>query len=189
MAKLNGFGAVHRMIQPHVNQTTTVVFLIATSDAMHKMSSRYLIKKNTKAKKGISPVIATVILVAVAVVIAAALAGFSSSLFGSYSQNSQITIRSIQMFDTGAGTLDMVNKGASAETVNTVSGTFASGVVSYTLLPADNPTIGANSDNSAALTAFALPTAPGDIVAGQTVTITVQTESGQQYSLSTVVQT
>ncbi|AIF82470.1 archaeal flagellin-like protein [Candidatus Nitrososphaera evergladensis SR1] len=36
---------------------------------------------NRRAKKGISPVIATVILVAVAVVIAAALAGFSSSLY------------------------------------------------------------------------------------------------------------
>jgi flagellin-like protein len=49
------------------------------------MSNKTFNARNNKAKKGISPVIATVILVAVAVVIAAALAGFSSSLFGTYS--------------------------------------------------------------------------------------------------------
>ena len=186
MAKLNGFGAVHRYIQPHVNQTTTVVFLIATYDAKHKMSSRYLIKKNTKAKKGISPVIATVILVAVAVVIAAALAGFSSSLFGSYSQNSQVTIRSLTMAVNGDGNIDMVNKGGSAETVTSVAGTFASGLVSYTLVAADNPVVEANSFNDAI--DFVLPLIPGDVVEGQQVTLTVTTASGQQYSVSTIVQ-
>jgi flagellin-like protein len=45
-------------------------------------------------RKAISPVIATVILVAVAVVIAAAMAGFAGSLFGTYSQNAQIKISS-----------------------------------------------------------------------------------------------
>lgn len=48
------------------------------------MSYKAFNPKN-RTKKGISPVIATVILVAVAVVIAAALAGFASSLFGTYS--------------------------------------------------------------------------------------------------------
>ena len=182
-----GFGALDRMIQPHVNQTTTVVFLIATNDAMHKMSSRYLIKKNTKAKKGISPVIATVILVAVAVVIAAALAGFSSSLFGSYSQNSQVTIRALTMDVTGDGNIDMVNKGGSAETVTSVAGTFASGLVSYTLDPlTDNPVVEANSFNDAI--DFVLPLVAGDVVEGQQVTLTVTTASGQQYSVSTIVQ-
>jgi flagellin-like protein len=159
------------------------------------MSNRYL-KNNTKAKKGISPVIATVILVAVAVVIAAALAGFSSSLFGSYSQNSQVQIRSISMADTGAGSLDMVNKGATAETVQKVSANVAGTTYVYTLVVGDFPTIDANSDNSANPTTFDFSdvlTSPaamaaGTITSGQTVTITVQTASGQQYTLSTVVQ-
>lgn len=149
------------------------------------MSNRYL-KNNTKAKKGISPVIATVILVAVAVVIAAALAGFSSSLFGSYSQNSQVQIRSVSMDNLGVGTLDIVNKGASAETVSSVSASIAGTAYTYTLLAADNPTIDANSDNSGALTAFNLGVAVGDLDVGQTATITVQTTSGQQYTISTV---
>ena len=100
---------------------------------MHKMSSRYLNNKNRKAKRGISPVIATVILVAVAVVIAAALAGFSSSLFGSYSQNAQIQIRSVELHADGTGFLDIVNKGASAETVSKVSATIGPTGGSYTI--------------------------------------------------------
>lgn len=155
------------------------------------MSNRYL-KNNTKAKKGISPVIATVILVAVAVVIAAALAGFSSSLFGSYSQNSQVQIRSIELSEDGSGTLNMVNKGASAETVSSVSGTFASGKTTYVLVALDNPIIEANSENTGITFDLAdaanlpAPMAAADLVAGQTVTITIQTSSGQQYSISTV---
>jgi flagellin-like protein len=57
------------------------------------MSNRHLI--GNRKRKGISPVIATVMLVAVAVVIAAALAGFSGSLFGSYSSGPQVKIQSM----------------------------------------------------------------------------------------------
>ena len=173
------------------------MFLVSAYDANDKMSIRYL-SKSKKAKKGISPVIATVILVAVAVVIAAALAGFSSSLFGSYSQNAQIQIRSVELHADGTGFLDVVNKGASAETVSKVSATIGPTGGSYTIadIAVVNPTVGANSATPSDFTdpdamSFAMVTiaAPADLVAGQTVTITVQTQSGQQYSLSTVVQT
>ena len=159
------------------------MFLVSTYAANGKMSIRYL-SKSKKAKKGISPVIATVILVAVAVVIAAALAGFSSSLFGSYSQNSQVQIRSVTMDVDGAGTLDMVNKGGSSETVTTVQANVGGAQISYTLLAADNPTIEANGENNNVT--FDLPGA-AIFTAGQTATITVTVQSGQQYSLSTVV--
>ena len=150
------------------------------------MSSRYL-KNNTKAKKGISPVIATVILVAVAVVIAAALAGFSSSLFGSYSQNAQIQIRSSTMDVDGVGQLDIVNTGASSETVSRVSANIA-GVTFEDpapegAAPTDPPVIQANSDG---VVNFDLVVAPA-LDEGQSVSITVTTTSGQQYTLSTRV--
>ena len=150
------------------------------------MSNRYL-KNNTKAKKGISPVIATVILVAVAVVIAAALAGFSSSLFGSYSQNSQVTLRSITVDVTNdAGSIDVVNKGGSPETIVSISAANFGTVAAANILP--NPAvIPANSEG----TVTWLPVTNGGMAttdAGKTVTMTVQTQSGQSYTLSTVLQ-
>jgi flagellin-like protein len=79
------------------------------------MSNRHLI--GNRKRKGISPVIATVMLVAVAVVIAAALAGFSGSLFGSYSSGPQVKIQSMSLDITGAGTIVMSNNGNSDDSV------------------------------------------------------------------------
>jgi flagellin-like protein len=77
---------------------------------------------NKKSRKGISPVIATVILVAVAVVIAAALAGFSSSLFGTYSsQGAAVNVKSLEIQSNGDFTLDMVNNGNTRDEVVSVS--------------------------------------------------------------------
>jgi flagellin-like protein len=77
---------------------------------------------NKKSRKGISPVIATVILVAVAVVIAAALAGFSSSLFGTYSSaGAAVTVRSITMDVDGVGRVELVNSGNVADELVSVS--------------------------------------------------------------------
>jgi len=98
-----------------------IMLLLVQIILFGKMSNRYLIKKN-KAKKGISPVIATVILVAVAVVIAAALAGFSSSLFGTYSSaGASVTVKSITMDDVGHGTVVLVNSGNVADELVSVS--------------------------------------------------------------------
>jgi flagellin-like protein len=80
------------------------------------------IKTFKKSRKGISPVIATVILVAVAVVIAAALAGFSSSLFGTYSSaGAAVTVRSITMDVDGVGRVELVNSGNVADELVSVS--------------------------------------------------------------------
>jgi flagellin-like protein len=89
------------------------------------MSTGYLTKKkiaNNRRKKGISPVVATVILVAVAVVIAAALAGFAGSLFGSYSNGPQIKVRSLTIDSaTGDGVLTVSNAGNQGDTVKNIS--------------------------------------------------------------------
>jgi flagellin-like protein len=87
------------------------------------MSNRYLkkIDQNRRKKAGISPVVATVILVAVAVVIAAALAGFSGSLFGSYSNGPQVKIQSMTIHEDGSIELTMSNAGNAADTVTKIS--------------------------------------------------------------------
>ena len=168
---------------------------------MVQMSNRYLSKK-TKTRKGISPVIATVILVAVAVVIAAALAGFSSSLFGSYSQNPQLAITRLTVYNTAHaqssdGTMQVVNSGGSADTIASVAianyGSAVAASPGYTevylgtvagtapSIPANGAeTIGFNQLDDSGLTA-------PNLVSGQPVTVTITTTSGQQFTLSTII--
>jgi len=165
---------------------------ISAGDLITVMSYKTL-NKGTKAKKGISPVIATVILVAVAVVIAAALAGFSSSLFGSYSQSSQITVRSVTaevgdvLGDDLIVTMDIVNKGGAPETVTTVVvQNFGEAAAGDILVGLGAPIIPANG--AAIVDATVTADAGKDLDPGQTVTMTVTTQSGQSYTISTVVQ-
>ena len=148
-----------------------------------KMSSTTRHLKNAKkSRKAISPVIATVILVAVAVVIAAAMAGFAGSLFGSYSQNSQVQIRSATLDTQGNIALDMVNKGASPETVTAISipGKDANNVA-FDPVTLGAVNIPANGEATVTATANTGP------LSGQHITLTVTMNSGSQYTISTVV--
>jgi len=170
---------------------------ISAGDLITVMSYKTL-NKGTKAKKGISPVIATVILVAVAVVIAAALAGFSSSLFGSYSQSAQVQIRTMSIGTDGVDTsirMEIVNKGGAPETVSSVvienfdEARYSTTQTGEITLDDDTsaPVILANGE-------AVIHVQPGFIgvttvpTPGATVTTTVTTQSGQSYTISSVVQ-
>jgi flagellin-like protein len=155
------------------------------------MSYKTFNAKN-KAKKGISPVIATVILVAVAVVIAAALAGFSSSLFGTYSSaGAAVTVKSITMDSAGVGNVVLVNSGNVAdklvsmsvaglapvtpsEETNTATGVGA--IVPLTVYP------NSNGEMEASFTI-----AGGNFSAGQVVTLKLTLQSGSQLTQSVIV--
>jgi flagellin-like protein len=149
------------------------------------MSNRYLkkIDQNRRKKAGISPVVATVILVAVAVVIAAALAGFSGSLFGSYSNGPQIKVKSLEILsvDNGAtGTLTLSNAGNQADTVQSIS--LGDHVVT---LDDDPATMPANTDSKDFDFAY---TSPGDdLVTGQQVSAIVKMQSGAQITQTITV--
>ena len=139
-----------------------------------KMSNRHLIKKN-KAKKGISPVVATVILVAVAVVIAAALAGFSGSLFSSYSNGPQIKIQSMTVSATGPAVSELVmsNAGSAADTVLKVHIEGVGDAPIDEVIPANSSPI--TLDNAGAGYAFGgTPT----LDEGQQVTAVISLQSG-----------
>ena len=143
-------------------------------------TTRHL-KNANKSRKAISPVIATVILVAVAVVIAAAMAGFAGSLFGGYSQTAQIKIRDASFSNSNKTlTMHLINSGSTSETLNgvtvTVGGTtlpIASGLPA-TLQPNTTTTV------SVVFTG-AMP------AVGQQITFTATTSGGQTYTFSTLV--
>ena len=142
---------------------------------------------NKKSRKGISPVIATVILVAVAVVIAAALAGFSSSLFGTYSSaGAAVTVKSVAMDVDGNVDLELVNSGnvadelVSVSTVGFAPDTTPSAAAGSTLIMTPN---GGTSVSTSKLGGVA--TAIFD--EGQIVTVKVNLKSGAQLTQSVVI--
>ena len=142
---------------------------------------------NKKSRKGISPVIATVILVAVAVVIAAALAGFSSSLFGTYSSaGSAVTVKSITMDVDGDGTVELVNSGNVADTLVSVSTVgFTPDSTPTFIAPATSLVMTPNGGSTTAT--FDLSAAAGAFDEGQIVTIKVNLQSGAQLTQSVVI--
>ena len=146
------------------------------------MSNTTFNRKN-RTKKGISPVIATVILVAVAVVIAAALAGFASSLFGTYSSaGAAVTVRSITMDVIGQGTVSLVNSGNVADELVSVS------IVGFNPVEptpvGDDLSVAPNGDAMEA--EFDIAPAE-DFDEGQVVTVKLMLKSGAQLTQSTIV--
>jgi flagellin-like protein len=148
--------------------------------------------KASRAKKGISPVIATVILVAVAVVIAAALAGFSSSLFGSYSSTgSAVTVQQATVRADGSGTLSVHNSGNTSDEVLSVAiDTFPAITEDNGMsfdLPATDGTVAPDGTVDMTFDADSLDDGTGNLTAGDIVTMRITMASGLILSHSVIV--
>jgi flagellin-like protein len=150
---------------------------------------------NKKSRKGISPVIATVILVAVAVVIAAALAGFSSSLFGTYSSaGSAVTVKSITVDTQGTGTVELINSGniadelVSMQVVGHDPATIATGSNLPVVTPATLVIAGNNGEMTATFSGLANVGGNGaTFEEGQNITVRMNLKSGLQLTQSVIV--
>jgi len=146
---------------------------------------------NKKSRKGISPVIATVILVAVAVVIAAALAGFSSSLFGTYSSaGAAVVVKSITVQTDGSGTLELINSGNIADELVSMQVVGRDQAVIAPVAPATDLAIPAGTLNtlSATFTGMADVGGAADVFEeGQNITVRMNLKSGIQLTQSVIV--
>ena len=152
--------------------------LIEQSSIKTATMSNTTFNRKNRTKKGISPVIATVILVAVAVVIAAALAGFSSSLFGTYSSaGAAVTVASVSV-SAASGFADIVmeNNGNTADELASVQ--VDNGVIETVDLAL--PATGAQ---------IIVPTTGdlGDFTEGDIVTVKFKLSSGGVLSQSVTV--
>jgi flagellin-like protein len=159
-------------------------YMLGTSKYPMKGNPTEARNKISNKRKAISPVIATVILVAVAVVIAAAMAGFAGSLFGTYSQTSQIKIRDATFSNANKQiTMDLVNSGSSPESLNTVSVPVGAVTLTATGAAIAPSTLQPNTTTTvvATLSGGAMP------AIGQQVTFTAVTSGGQSYTFSVVV--
>ena len=146
-------------------------------------SKRVKVSKRT-ANKGLSPVIAAVILIAVTVAIAVAAGGYFFGLFGTQTSRAAVSLRSttIALSTDGAGgcgngadihlvTLELQNAGGLADSISTVS---MAGATSGPSLSGTNATaVGANVGT---MTTYYCTTAPFTV--GQTVSFSVRLGSG-----------
>jgi flagellin-like protein len=145
------------------------------------MSNTTFNRKN-RTKKGISPVIATVILVAVAVVIAAALAGFASSLFGTYAgAGGAVAVESVEVHVDGTGQVVLVNGGQTSDSITSIQ---VMGENPFNVEP--NVDIAAGGSETIPAALGELGTFTADEV-GKPITVRVNLESGTALSYSTTL--
>ncbi len=95
-------------------------------------------RRNNRAKKGISPIIATLTLVAVTLVAAVAVGGFIFGIFGSQTSTAQVSVTYTQITAaTGNNTFTIQVGGTAQNPVGTVrlvnSGTSSIGIVGLSL--------------------------------------------------------
>jgi flagellin-like protein len=141
------------------------------------MSNKTFNSKN-RTKKGISPVIATVILVAVAVVIAAALAGFASSLFGTYSSAGAAVTASSVSVGAVSGLVDgfLQNNGNTADALVSIQVDNNAAEIMNVPLPADGSQV-----------PYTTATALTGLNEGDIVTVKFKLSSGAVVSQSVTV--
>ena len=127
-----------------------------------------------KKRKAISPVLATVILIAITLIAAIAVAGFVFGLFGSFTSGPRVSMVSANLAHTGAvgGTLVFTNSGS-------VDATILSATITYS-----------GSPN----TPLALPATTTIAATGAAITITLPVETltgaiaGEAFTVNLVIQ-
>jgi len=132
-----------------------------------------------KAKKGISPVIATIILIAITIVIAIAVAAWVFGLFKSYTGGPAVTINAAQsscQSNSQTCTLVVSNQGGNSvtvvgATVNGVPWSISGGSVTVSAGAASVPV---------------MISATSSFTAGQTLTITLQLNTGSTVTTTIV---
>ena len=134
-----------------------------------------------RGKAGISPVMATVILVAIAIVIAIAVAFWATGLVGVFTRFEKIEIAAAYATNSTDVTLNLKNTGSASTTIDSifingqpydVFGATVSGCLNQTLAPGDSITCSIHSDN---------------FVSGVTYEIAVHTASGKTYPAAVLI--
>jgi flagellin-like protein len=163
-------------------------------DSNHRRMAR------NRSKEGISPVIATVILIAIAVVLGVAVASYAGGLFSTQSGTGGINVRLMSMKDDGTkltGSLFIDNQGARADQIvsieipglGTIDDAANIGVDTDNNgcnESSDPETIPANTTNLAAC--FEDDGLDNKLEPGQTVTVRISLRSGTVITQSVTVQ-
>ena len=141
-----------------------------------------------RSSSGISPVVATVILVAIAIVIAIAVAFWASGLVGVFTRFEKIEIRAAY-WDGSNVVLFVNNTGSATATIDDI---YVNGIpgASYNVVSStcsgngENATITCDPGEGAKIVVSKPPAAVGNFVPGVTYEVAVHTSSGKLYPVS-----
>ena len=124
-------------------------------------------------EKAISPVIASIILIAVTIAIGVAIAGFTFGLFGAYSQTPTLRVESSQLFTNGTLAIEARNVGPGKIGVSSIKG--------GSLTVADVAPIEILANSVETITADVTPVS--EIHPGTAYTFVLQTGDGNTYTI------
>jgi flagellin-like protein len=135
---------------------------------------------NNKRNKGISPVLASIILLAVTVAVGVGVASYVFGLFGSYAEAPAVKVSGAPVLNgaTGVLSVNLINTGAQSDTVVSVS-TVINGT-RQTVLPTSGETVGGGGAQSTVVADF-LPASP---IPGTAYQIRVSFTSGNILSFT-----
>jgi len=141
---------------------------------------------SAKRRKAISPVLATVILIAITLIAAIAIAGFVFGLFGSFTSTARVTVNAVALVHgaTPTGTMVAYNSGTSNANANGITLTYGGQTCSAAIT--GSPvliTAGLAPGVTLTITAGSCATAS---VGGQAVTGTLSMSNGAQVPFSGV---
>ena len=122
---------------------------------------------SARRRKAISPVLATVILIAITLIAAIAVAGFVFGLFGSFTSTARVQVVYPALSHTAGptGSITFENVGTSNTNVNSVSLTYAGATCSPFSGPAANPAATAAVTITAGATSVTVYIAPNTCTA------------------------
>ena len=139
-----------------------------------------------RSSSGISPVVATVILVAIAIVIAIAVAFWASGLVGVFTRFEKLEITSAYVASSGNVVLEIKNTGSASATIDKIfingqpSGAFGA-TVSCTGAPAGkNVTLTPGQTTTCTISS-------SNFVSGVTYEVAVHTASGKTYPAAVLI--
>jgi flagellin-like protein len=102
---------------------------------------------NVKRRKAISPVIATVILIAITLIAAIAIAGFVFGLFGSFTSVARLAVTTTNLSSgtTPTGTITIQNTGTANAAIDSISLVYGGVTYTYTYTTTTAPVVTAGS--------------------------------------------
>ncbi len=130
-------------------------------------------------RRGISPVVATVIIVAITIVIALAFAFWASGLLSAFQQTERLELRAITATD-GTIVIQIKNVGSNNAVIDEIIGTQAGSIIFST-----TPTGATATLTPGEIQRFTLN--DGDFDSGESVDITVITTSGNTYTVTVFI--
>jgi len=134
-------------------------------------------------RKAISPVLATVILIAITLIAAIAIAGFVFGLFGSFTKTAQVSASVTScVWTAGTGevcTLSMINSGTSNTNANACTMTYGGATYAGTVGGTTKLTAGTTVSTTCTASSSA-PTSAVDAGAGTAIVGAVSTSNGGQ---------